>query len=138
MEVYQNAPENEIVVIFEDDVFLCNDFLKYVNICLRELQQEEQWNGLFAGDCANLHCKVDPGRMTKRTDGSRATGLTILNSGAGKQIYDIFTKEEKIDLPIDWWLSEIAPKHNLRYYWSEPPLAIQGSGNGAFKSSLRQ
>lgn len=137
MEIYKNAPENEIIVIFEDDSCLCVDFLKYLYICLNELQNEEQWNALFAGDCANLHCQPEPGRMVKRTDGTRATGLSILNSGTGKQLYDIFTKEEKIDLPIDWWLSEIAPKNNLRYYWSEPPLVMQGSANGTFSSSLR-
>jgi glycosyl transferase family 25 len=137
LEVYQTAPENEIIVIFEDDVFLCNEFLHYLNICLTELQNEPQWDALFAGDCCNLHCTVDPGRMTKRTDGSRATGLTILNSGVGKRLYDIFAKQEKIDLPIDWWLNEIVPNNDLWYYWSEPPLAIQGSANGSFRSSLR-
>lgn len=136
LEIYKTAPENEIIVVFEDDACLCNDFLKYLDMCLNELQNEE-WDILFAGDCCNLHCTVEPGKMVKRTDDSRATGLCVLNLGVGKKLYDIFAAQETIDTPIDWWVNEILPSNNLKFFWSEPPLAMQGSGNGVFKSSLR-
>ena len=136
LEVYNTAPEDEIIVIFEDDSILCNDFLKHLDRCLSELQNEE-WDILFAGDCANLHCNVEPDKMVKHTGGSRATGLCVLNVGVGRKIYDIFMSQSNIHAPIDWWLNELVKPYDLKFFWSEPPLAMQGSGNGLFRSSLR-
>jgi glycosyl transferase family 25 len=136
VEVFSNAPENEVIVVFEDDSVLCKDFLKRLNICLEQLKNEE-WDVLFAGECCSAHWALEPNKMVYRTDHSRGTCLYVLNLGVGKRLYDIFTKQDQISVPVDWWFNEISPKYNVKCFWSEPTLVVQGSDNGLFRTSIR-
>lgn len=136
VEIFNIAQENDIIVVFEDDAVLCDDFLKNMETCLSQLQTE-QWDILFAGSCCNLHGNINPDKMVTRMNMSRGTCLYALNLGVGKRLYDLFTAQEHITCAIDWWFNHIEPVHDLKYYWSEPHLVSQGSDTGLFSSSLR-
>jgi len=128
--------ENELVVVFEDDAILCDDFLVKLETCLSQLQNE-QWDVLFSGECCNLHTDVAAGKVIKQTNLSRGACMYVLNSGVGKRLYDIFKSQRIILDPIDWWFNKIQSINKLNYFWSEPTLVSQGSDTGLFKSSLR-
>ena len=127
--------DDDMVVVFEDDSVLCDDFLKNLDKCLSQLKTE-QWDVLFPGECCDLHCNVEKGKLVKRTTKSRGAGLYVLNVGVGKRIYEIFTRQMKILLPVDHWFNQINPIFKLNYFWSEPTLVKQGSELNVFKSSL--
>jgi glycosyl transferase family 25 len=136
IEVFKEDDGKDTIVAFEDDAILCTNFLKKLDDCLSQLQ-ETQWDVLFSGECSNLHCDVKPGELIKRTDMSRGACMYVLNVGVGKQIYELFNKQEKITVPIDWWLNSVPTTSGLRFFWSEPTLVSQGSTTGLFKSALR-
>ena len=127
--------DDDMVVVFEDDSVLCDDFLKNLDKCLSQLKTE-QWDVLFPGECCDLHCNVEKGKLVKRTTKSRGAWLYVLNVGVGKRIYEIFTRQMKILLPVDHWFNQINPIFKLNYFWSEPTLVKQGSELNVFKSSL--
>jgi glycosyl transferase family 25 len=129
-----SASSGEIVVVFEDDAILCQNFLQNLQKCLNELKTQK-WDVLFAGECSNVHCSVDKHHMVKKMNKSRGTCLYVLNVGVGERLCEIFEKQPRIKSPVDIWLNEIKSTHNFAYYWSEPTLVKQGSEN-VFKSSL--
>lgn len=129
-----STSSGEIVVVFEDDAILCQNFLENLQKCLNELKTKK-WDILFAGECSNMHCDVDKNHLVEKMNSSRGTCLYVLNVGVGERLSKIFEKQPKIKLPIDHWLNEINSSHKLTYYWSEPTLVKQGS-DGVFKSSL--
>ena len=136
VEIFKMDTGDELVVAFEDDAILCDDFLVKLETCLSQLQNE-QWDVLFSGECCNLHTDVATGKVIKQTNLSRGACMYVLNSGVGKRLYDIFKSQQIIMDPIDWWFNKIQPSNRLNYFWSEPTLVSQGSDTGLFKSSLR-
>ena len=139
VEIFKNAPENSVIVVFEDDSVLCPNFWENLNHCLRELKSEK-WDVLFSGECCNLHTEITAGKRVYNTGFSRGACMYVLNVGAGKKLYEAFLKYNVIDIPIDWWFNKIRESLNecdFQYYWSEPTLVSQGSEIGKFQSSLR-
>jgi len=135
VEVFKKDIENELVVVFEDDAILCPNFKEKLDACLSQLETEK-WDVLFSGECCDLHCFVEPGKLVKQTDQSRGCCMYVLNKGVGKRLYDIFKSQEQITHPIDWWFYIIQPNTGLKYFWSEPTLVAQGSGV-LFPTSLK-
>ena len=135
VEVFKKDTENELVVVFEDDAILCPNFKERLDACLSQLESED-WDALFCGECCDMHCEVEPGKLVKRTDSSRGTCMYVLNKGIGKRLYDLFLSQEEITHPIDWWFYIVQPNSGLKYFWSEPTLVAQGSGV-LFPTSLR-
>jgi hypothetical protein len=137
VEVFKSdGLDNQMVVVFEDDAVFCHNFIERLNICLLQLKTEE-WDVLFSGGCCDLHCSTDPGKMVKLMNRSRGACMYVLNFGVGKRLYEIFNSKKVITAPIDWWFNHIQSEYGLRYFWSEPVLAEQGSSTGLFNSSLR-
>jgi len=136
VEIFKTDTVDEMIVAFEDDAIFCADFQRKLDECLSQLQNE-RWDVLFSGECCNLHCDVEPGRLVKKTGMSRGCCMYVLNIGVGKRLYEIFENQATITDPVDWWFNRIQSIHGLRYFWSEPTLVSQGSDTGLFQSSLR-
>ena len=134
IEIFKTAPEDEIIVVFEDDAILCENFMNKMNLCISQLEQVE-WDVLFSGECCNLHYKPESGKNIKKSIGSRGTCMYILNTGVGKKLYNIFNSQPVISNQIDWWFNKIMVDNKLQYYWSEPTLVSQGS-DGLFKTAI--
>jgi hypothetical protein len=135
VEIFKMDTGNDIIVVFEDDAILCDNFKTKLDACLSELQGES-WDILFSGECCGLHCDIEPGRLVKKTGMSRGCCMYVLNAGVGKRLYEIFQNQSTITYTIDWWLYKIQPNHNLNYFWSEPTLVSQGSDTGLFQGSI--
>ena len=43
---------------------------------------------------------------------------------------------DKINLPIDFWLNKVIADNKLKVYWSEPTIVSQGSQTGLFELSI--
>jgi hypothetical protein len=136
VEIFKNDGGDHQIVVFEDDAILCPDFKERLSDCLSQLKKEE-WDVLFSGGCCNLHCDVEPGKLVKSANSSRGTCMYVLNVGVGKRLYDVFNSQGVIKCAIDWWFNHAQPEYNFKYFWSEPVLVEQGSGNGLFNTSLR-
>ena len=137
VEVFKIAPENELVVVFEDDAVLRKDFLNCLQSCLSDLENEE-WDVLFCGECVNLHGIPEPGKSVCKTDGSRGACMYVLNVGVAKRLYDIFQNQPVVPNQIDWWFNNMEKNtgNKLRYFLSEPTLVLQGSEIGLFSSAI--
>lgn len=135
VEIFKMDTGNDIIVVFEDDAILCDNFKIQLDACLFQLQNET-WDALFSGECCNMHCDTGS-KLVKQTNQSRGTCMYVLNKGIGNRLYNIFCNQSIVTYPIDWWLYKIQPSYNLNYFWSEPTLVSQGSDTGLFKSSLR-
>jgi GR25 family glycosyltransferase involved in LPS biosynthesis len=135
VEIFKKGNE-DIFVIFEDDSILCDDFLIKLNEHLNNLP--EKWDIIFSGECCNLHASpIIKGKILYETKLSRGAGMYILNKNVTNKLVKIFDNEKNINLPFDHWFNYIYSKYgNLIYYWTEPVLVEQGSGNGTFPTSI--
>jgi GR25 family glycosyltransferase involved in LPS biosynthesis len=128
---------DDIVVVLEDDAILVDNFKDKLDKYLNKLKNMN-WDIVFSGECCNLHIhKIDSNNIFYESNGSRGTCMYILNKGICKKINDIVLMENKIIKPIDHWFNDMKPKYNLKYYWSEPTLVLQGSEVGIFNSAIR-
>jgi glycosyl transferase family 25 len=140
IEVFKRNIENhdDIIIVLEDDSVLISQFTSDLKYCLYKLSKEKTWDITFAGESFNLHAPDrKPYQMIYESSTSRGSGMVIINAGCCKKLYNIFLNEENISLPIDHWFNYLQPKYNLKFYWTEPTLAIQGSEIGLFKTSIQ-
>lgn len=146
--VYNIIAENyERALIFEDDVILCDNFIDKLNNYITQLP--EDYDMLFIGDGCNLHIekhKLIPNKniyekclYPTKWGGNGATrcadSYIITKTCASKLCEYINNLEDKIKLPIDWWLNVAARDNKFKVYWSEPTIVSQGSQCGIFKTS---
>ena len=69
---------------------------------------------------------------------TRCCDSYIIHQRCAKKICDYVTGlTTKIDLPLDWWLNEVARDLALKVYWAEPTIVTQGSQNGRFTRSIQ-
>jgi len=134
-------------LIFEDDVILSENFTDILNKYITQLP--EDYDMLFIGDGCNLHIekhKLIPNKNIYEKclyptgwGGNGATRCTdsyiITKACASKLCEYINNLEDKIKLPIDWWLNVAARDNNFKVYWSEPTIVCQGTQYGRFQSS---
>jgi hypothetical protein len=104
---------------------------------------------LFIGDGCNLHIenhKLIPNKNIYEKcvyptgrGGDGATRCTdsyiITKTCASKLCEYINNLEDKIKLPIDWWLNVSVRDNNFKVYWAEPTIVTQGTQCGIFQSS---
>jgi glycosyl transferase family 25 len=131
-----NKCSDEIVIVFEDDAILVDNFMDKLTQYLDELNKYS-WDVLFSGGCCDLHVNSVENKHIYESNGSRGTCMYVLNKGVCSKLKNIIEKETQIIKPIDHWFNDMGHKYNLKYYWSEPELVIQGSEIGLFKSVIR-
>ena len=139
IEVFIKEQDNndDLIIVFEDDAILVDNFKEKLNIYIKELDKINNWDIIFTADCCNLHVPKCKDELFYSTNKNRGTCMYILNKGVCKKILNIFHIEQKINKPIDLWFNIIQKKYNMTYYWSEPTIVQQGSEIGIFKSALR-
>jgi glycosyl transferase family 25 len=128
---------NDLIVVFEDDAILVDNFKEKLDIYIKELEKLQNWDIIFTADCCNLHVAKNKDEIFYRTNKNRGTCMYILNKGVSRKILQIINNEKNINKPIDLWFDVIQQKYNLSYYWAEPTIVQQGSEIGVFKSALR-
>tara|TARA_R100000152_G_C6781539_1_gene216243 strand:- start:5676 stop:6398 length:723 start_codon:yes stop_codon:yes gene_type:complete len=127
---------NERGLILEDDVFFVENFPEVFNHFLSKTPND--WGAIFMGCCANLRV---PQRLRmqgvcaypKEHPASRGGDSYILKKNVAQKIVSTMKPFNTIS---DWELACQLHQHNVKTYWWEPPLVVQGSENGAYKTTL--
>jgi len=148
--VYKEIAEKyESGLIFEDDVILCENFMEILQLYISEL---DTYDMLFIGNGCNLHIdkdRINPNQyMYKKNinpsilegDGAaRCCDSYIVSNKCSKKLCEYISinsiNKNKITLPVDFWLNEVARYYNFDVFWAEPSIVIQGSEYGLFSSS---
>lgn len=110
------------VVVFEDDIILCEDFGKKIDSYINQLPDD--YDILWIGTCCNLHSpQLNPNlNVYLNRHGSRCTHAYVISSQGCKKLLDFF---HNIYQPIDWYFNTAVRTLNMNNYWAEPPLSIQ-------------
>lgn len=135
---FKSQVENNIenILILEDDVNLPNNFLNYLERCMKEFTQHTpKLDGLMLGSCCNMHPKNitdDKYVYYEDSNKTRCTHAMIFNLDASR---NIIMNLKVINYPIDHKLNWIIKERNLKIGWVEPSIK-QKSEDGTFKSSI--
>jgi GR25 family glycosyltransferase involved in LPS biosynthesis len=111
----------EYLLVLEDDVILCDDFLDNLEKCFNELPKD--WDLVWVGTCCDLHePKIENKLVYKTKRGSRCTHAYLISKTCANKILNNISKiTEAIDHSFNFFIKEL----DLNNYWIEPPLAIQ-------------
>jgi GR25 family glycosyltransferase involved in LPS biosynthesis len=119
-DVYDKGYESALV--FEDDVLLCFDFVKYFNCYIEQLPND--WDICWVGSCYNLHIdNIEKNKFVYKTDnGSRCTHAFMISKSFVKKVINSINS---IDDAADHFYNKLVKVFNLNNYWIEPALAYQ-------------
>ena len=119
-DVIQNNFKN--VVVFEDDIILCDDFDVKLNKYINQLPID--YDILWIGTCCNLHVpQINPSlNVYLHRHGSRCTHAYVISQQGCKKLLNYF---HTIYQPIDWYFNNAVRTLNMNNYWAEPALSIQ-------------
>ena len=108
VEIFRKAPLDDIIIAFEDDAILVDNFKNKLEMYLNDLNNYE-WDVVFTAECSDHHYpniqdnKLFYGYLDS---GSRGTCMYILNKGACRKYYELYNNENNIDVPIDFWFNK--------------------------------
>ena len=131
----QITNQYEHILIFEDDVMLPENFVLFLNRCMKEFT-ELQGDVMFLGICCNIMPKnivSDKYVYYSQDHGSRCAHCYVVNLRAAERIFD---NTENMNEPWDWKLGNCLMQHGLRscYTW---PAIYQATEQRLLPSSLR-
>lgn len=141
----------DYAIIFEDDVILADSFKNKIEKYISDLPDD--WDMLFFGEGQGAHIpqyRLRPNvniykKMTDLKnnipggiDGStRCADSYIVSKKCAQKIVQVIDKLQITNIPLDHLLNKINHLCKFNIYWAEPTLAIQGTSNGTFKTSVR-
>jgi len=129
-------------LIFEDDVYLSENFIEVFNQTISELKalpQKTQDKALINFENSTLQIvppsKQVNGQYLYEASKNRCAGAYYINKNLANSItqYRIKYKCNKI---IDWYHNELIDTIGLQNYWCHPPIVEQGSHNGKMQSII--
>jgi glycosyl transferase, family 25 len=128
----------EMALVFEDDAQLVPNFVDRLQRALEEATRWPRPRILHLGAATNFYTPADqlrPGQIVY--PGNRVRNMEAYALGAieAQARLDWITRNPMTE-PIDITFNTGDPAMGIPFLWPEPPLAEQGSLNGAFKSSL--
>ena len=122
---HNNFEEDDFVLILEDDIEICDNFIMDFNNLLDELVNDKEWDITYLGftDYKNhkdtkISEKLIKFSGIRRLNGGGTFGYIIRKKGAQKLIQ--IANENKIQQAIDWFMIEQFDK--LTCYKCEPEL----------------
>lgn len=142
--IYEKMILNNITeaLIFEDDIFLNENFVEIFNTTIVELHQRKDIKiNKTIVSYENSTLKIIPKNELKKgqylylNPAGRCAGAYYISLGCAKMIIEK-CRTEKMDVPIDWYHNQLSEAGLLDIYWCVPAIAEQGSQNGMFDSSL--
>lgn len=117
------------VLVLEDDVVLCDDFVTKFNSYKKQMPLD--WDIGWVGSCFNLKEPEQLNKNVYKTNrGSRCTHAFCLSGSFASKMID---EVRNINQPSDCYYNTIVKKFDLNNYWFQPALALQSL---EFASSL--
>jgi hypothetical protein len=127
---------SDIGMMFEDDAIICENFKETLHIYMNSIPSD--WDVAFIGQGAGKRIpkeRIKDGVFWYKKDhpADRCADSIIFKKEAAKKIYD-HIHQYKIcfnpDPELGFWMKTL----NMNVYWLEPPIVVQGSQNGLFKT----
>jgi GR25 family glycosyltransferase involved in LPS biosynthesis len=125
-EVISKGYDN--VVVFEDDIILCDDFLNKLDLYTQQLPVD--YDILWIGTCCNLHAQFVEGNNIYPANSSRCTHAYLISNSGCKKMSSLI---HHLNHPIDWYFNFVISNLNLKNFWAEPDLVKQ---NLSFDSAI--
>ena len=129
---------HDLALVFEDDAQLVPDFCAKL---ARVMEEAERWPRpriLHLGAATNFYtpaAQLRPGQLVYVGNRVRNMEAYVLGAVEAEARLDWISRHPMHE-PIDIAFNTADPALGIPFRWPEPPLAEQGSLNGAFKSSL--
>lgn len=144
LSIYEKMLEDgvEDALIFEDDIYLSENFIEVFNNTIKELKalpQEKQDKALINFENSTLQIvhpsKQVEGKHLYESSKSRCAGAYYMNKALAKAITD-HRIQHKCNKIIDWYHNVLVEEIDLQHYWCHPPIVEQGSHNGKIQSLI--
>jgi len=129
-EIKNNYDE---ALILEDDVIFCDNFMTIFNNYLKQLPKD--YDMCFYGSCYHLH--IEPHNLIPNKNiyekslengSTRTIHCYMVSKKCAIKVCDYFDNiKYKINMATDMWLNIVARDINLKMYWAEPTISMQGS-----------
>ena len=127
------------VLVLESDVLFTENFKEKLSIVVNEFKSLNENNAMcFLGNACNLKYNEN----NKKTEhlylqmSSSCTDSMILTRMSIQNILNEMTNKI-ISKPADHLLNDIIINKDIKAYWCNPPVIIQGSANGVYKPSVK-
>lgn len=132
------ARQHDLALIFEDDAQLVPDFVARLRLVLTEAERWPRPRILHLGAATNFYTpasRLKAGQSVYTGDRVRNMEAYVLGAPEARARLDWIARHP-LHEPIDIAFNRGDPAMGILFLWPEPPLAEQGSLNGAFRSSL--
>jgi glycosyl transferase family 25 len=128
----------DLALIFEDDAQLVPDFVTRLQRVLEEAERWPRPRILHLGAATNFYtpgAQLRPRQIIYPGNRVRNMEAYVLGAIEARARLD-WIERHPMTVPIDIAFNTGDPAMGIPFLWPEPPLAEQGSLNGAFRSSL--
>ena len=121
--IQEVAEKYEYALVLEDDVVLCDDFLKKFSDSFNQLPDD--WDLGWVGTCCGLNAfPILEGKLIYKNSGARCTHAYIISNQGAKKI---LPEVKYCNHVCDFFFNIVIEKCKLNNYWFEPVLATQSS-----------
>ncbi|KIZ46844.1 hypothetical protein OO17_06065 [Rhodopseudomonas palustris] len=130
--------DQDLALVFEDDAQLVPDFVARLKLVLADAERWPRPRILHLGAATNFYtpaAQLRPGQLVYPGNRVRNMEAYVLGAAEAEARLDWIARHPMHE-PIDIVFNTGDPAMGIPFLWPEPPLAEQGSLNGAFKSSL--
>lgn len=130
----------ERCIIFEDDVFLADNFNQVLAAILQESSQRTSPHVVYLGNASNMYTpksQLQPGQYLYPAKEGRAADSYLLGWREAEMRLG-WIQQHKITLPADHLFNHIDRELGIQFLWAEPTIVEQGSHSGKFVTSLDQ
>lgn len=125
-------------IVFEDDIFLAEDFLTAMKAVIKESLDLDAPHVCYLGNASNMYTPrkmIQPGKKLYPNKEGRAADSYMLSAREAKLRLDWISKN-LVDLPADHLFNKIDADLGIQFMWVEDPIVEQGTHSGKFVTSL--
>ena len=130
---------NKIALVLEDDIYFYDNFEIILEELLHEIKHRNLDNFLLSIEDSTLtyvpNSKRKKGTLIYSAKSGRTAGAYLIDRKAAENIL-LNARNNKIDLPIDWFHNLCTDQKKINMYWSHPAVACQGSLDGSIPSLI--
>jgi glycosyl transferase family 25 len=133
--------DEDMALILEDDIQFYSNFKVEFPKIIQEIKDDDLTNFIISLEDSHLKYierskRVKNKRVYKKAHG-RMAGAYLIDREACKNILHKI-REQRTDLPIDWFHNLCSDNGVIDIYWAQPTIATQGSIFGSMSSIIDQ
>lgn len=126
-------------LIFEDDVFLADDFVDQFKLSLQELSRFDNKISIQYSNAANQYTpksRLIKGQCLYPNKGCRATDSYLMTKETARLRCE-YVETNQFSLPADGQTNVMDNELGIQFLWFEPTIVEQGTQSGRFKSMIQ-